>query len=534
MATLALLALLTACTGGSTNLFELTVTPVVADNQSTLLEELDSLVLTITPADGEPIDLEVGSLGEGQSTPFAEIEGQEDATLTFRGFVGSDIAAFGRSEPLTFGDGPQSIEIFVGAVDGLAELASLDEGRSLGALASDDSGRFFLFGGSPEAVNVTELDDGIYALDMAPPSQNLDFVRLDEPMPPLDDDIAGRMGHTATALTRGSHDLLGRILVAGGAAGITISSGTSTTNDASTVSDSAFLFDPATDTATPLSESATLVRRRALHTAHELPTGDVIVVGGIGRASSGWIFEDTAEVFDPDSGTFDLIEGDPEGPLLFHAAAALGDDEVLACGGLEAASNNQFRASYACDIINRSGSFLDAPGLPDDRRIVHAAMAPLPTGEVLLTGGFAPGDTADSLFGFGGEPATNESYIFDGSSWTPLGDDGMKIPRAMHRMLPLANGDVLVVGGVSEGENGFPGVAYGSEHAIACAEVYDWESGRFRVLGDCDPDASVGAMSEARALPAVALDRTWGAMVVGGADRNGDGANGADFYVPVP
>jgi len=530
---LALLSLLTACSGGGGSAFELTVTPVVADNQLDLLSGLDRLVLVITPEGGAPVELEVSALQSGQTTSFEGVAGADAAVLELRGFIGSDVVAIGESETVSFGEGPQDVEIFVAAVDELAELTALSSARAFAAVAPGGDGRFLLFGGSPEGGKLGDRDNAIFSLDLAPPDAGLSFQQLDVTMPALEDGVAGRICHTATPLTQGSHGLLGRILVVGGAAGILDSEGVppATFADASTVTADAFLFDPATDTVTDLSESARLNRNRCLHTAHELPSGQVIVVGGIGDIDGTWAFEQSAEIFDPDHGSFDLASGTPSGPMLFHAAARLGDDRVLACFGLQSAANGLVKGSTDCDIIASSGEITTVDMSGWDLPLVHAAMAPLPDGRVLLTGGFDTTDITDSIFGFDGVPAVADAWIFDGSTWGPA--DSMAVPRAMHRMVPLPNGDVLVVGGVTE-VDGTRGMIYSSDAAVACAEVYDSNSGRFRILGDCDTGAGLGSMSQAAAMPAAGLDVDRGVMVVGGLGRDGGSTSNVDFYAPVP
>lgn len=517
--------------GGGGSSYQLHVVPVLPRNQPDLLSGLDRLSLTIAAPGEDPVTLDVEDLATGDETRFDEIGSYEAATLTLEGFVGSDVVAWGQSEPTDLVEGEIEVRILVAQVDALAELAPLGAGRALAALAADDSGRFLLFGGSPEGTRPTELDGRIQALDVAPAGSDLAFSELDLRMPPLDNGDPGRICHTATTLRQGGHERVGRILVTGGASGIIVETGGgptgSLTVDASTVSISSFLFDPAGDTVQALSESSTLIRERCMHTATELPSGEVVVIGGIGDSASGWVFEQSAEIFDPNAGGFELANGTTSGPAIFHAAAALGDDGVLACGGMDISGATEVTASDACDFVSRAGEITAMEDLPVP--LIHAAMAPLPDGTVLLTGGIDVEGGSDTIYGFSGATALANAWIFDGEQWTET--ESMAVPRAMHQMVALDNGDVLIVGGVTEIDGGL-GLIYASEAAIACAEVYDAQTGRFRTLGSCEPDAGVGALPMAAAAPSVAVDPTWGAMVTGGLNMDEIGASGVSLYVP--
>lgn len=523
---------LLACTGtgsgpGSSD-YALTITPVLPRNQGALLDELDSMDLVITQADGTETVLALSGLAEGDTSTFEELPPLDGAVLELKGYVGNDLAAIGRSEAQTWSTGEDEIRILVAAIDDIAELQPLGDGIAMGALAGDGSGGFFLFGGNGDGVYSSEPSNAIWEIDIAPPSDGLSFEQVaDAQLPPLDNGDTGRICHAATLLTQGDHDKVGRILVTGGASYFMYKEGSSYTPQMDTVTWSAFLFDPDARTVSALPESQALVQPRCGHTSTELPSGDVVVAGGLGVGGQGsWPAQDTAEIFNPVIGGFEKVEGDPTGPLLFHGAAALGDDGVLVCGGLEEGTSG-FKASDACDLITSSGAFTPAASLPEP--LIHPAMASLPDGKVLLSGGVASGTSSYSLFDFPAE-VSNATWIYDGSSWS-AGDD-MAVPRAMHELVALPGGDVLIVGGTREIGN-FWNIVWGSADAVACVELYDAGTGRIKVVGgDCDPDAGLGALPDAVARPMVALDPR-GVLIVGGLAQDEEGAKGVSLYVPA-
>ncbi|MCK6506821.1 hypothetical protein L6R53_26195 [Myxococcota bacterium] len=529
-------ALLAACTGGGGEGgadYSLSITPVLPPNQGALLTELDSMDLVFDALGDEPVVMPLSSLAAGDSSTFDDLPALEGTVLELRGYVGSTLRAYGRTAPLTLQTGGLDLRVLVSAVDEVGHLADLPDPSAFGALAAGGDGRFLLFGGNEEGVFGTESTSSILALSLAPASDDLAFTELEVQMPPRDAQAAGddggegRICHSATPLTRGNHELVGRVLVAGGAAALMQEDGGSYLPDLSTATWSSFLFDPATDTVETLSEAAALVQPRCGHTATELPSGAVVLVGGLGYGTAGQFnAQATAEIFDPLIGGFELVDGTPDGPFLFHGAAALGSEGVLVCGGL-APSGSRWDGSQACDLVGNAGTISSAGALPE--KLIHPAMAPLPDGRVLLTGGAVP-TAASELFYFEAE-VSDRAWIYDGEDWTET--DPMKAPRAMHRMVALPDGDVLVVGGTTEiGE--FWNMVYGTAWAVPCAEVFDADTERFALVGDCDLDAPAGALPEPVALAGVAVDDAFGALVAGGLNENEDGAKGVSLYRPSP
>jgi hypothetical protein len=125
-----------------------------------------------------------------------------------------------------------------------------------------------------------------------------------------------RGSHTATLLPNGT------VLVAGGADFFTATNGLNDTTLAS-----AEIYDPATEIWRP---TGSMNQPRQIHTATLLPSGKVLVAGGISYFNS--IYPTTAELYDPATGTWlptlPLVSGRRD-----HIAALLANGKVLVVGG---------------------------------------------------------------------------------------------------------------------------------------------------------------------------------------------------------
>lgn len=91
------------------------------------------------------------------------------------------------------------------------------------------------------------------------------------------------------------------------------------------------LFDPDTNT---LSSTGALVQGRSKLTAHTLPDGRVILLGGASVSAGGISNPMTSiELYDPAVGTFTTAPYQMGTPRTWHASALLRDGKVLAMGG---------------------------------------------------------------------------------------------------------------------------------------------------------------------------------------------------------
>ncbi|MBI2393821.1 MAG: hypothetical protein HYV09_29890 [Deltaproteobacteria bacterium] len=112
-----------------------------------------------------------------------------------------------------------------------------------------------------------------------------------------------------------------------------------------------------------------------------LADGRVLVAGG--RILSASTIVSSAEMFSPTGGAFGAANAMP-GPKLGAAGAALTTSRILIAGGVAAdSSTTPETATYLYDVA--SGKWSSAGALAAER--LRAAMAPLPGGAALITGG---------------------------------------------------------------------------------------------------------------------------------------------------
>jgi MYXO-CTERM domain-containing protein len=218
--------------------------------------------------------------------------------------------------------------------------------------------------------------------------------------------------HTATLLPEG------KVLFAGGYMGLGYSG----------PSDAAKLFDPATQSfSSPISMKAT----HAQHVATLLPSGQVLLVGSYGFKTPFLtdISSPVAEVFDPATGTFSLVDPitSSRGSL---TATLLPSGEVVVVGGQNLAS------VFATVEVFHPNRLWARAGSMSSGRVHHTATYLPSTNKVLVAGG-------EGSFG---HVATADLYDAVAGTWSSTG--AMTDSRAFHTAtwMPSA-GEVLVAGG---------------------------------------------------------------------------------------
>ncbi len=180
-----------------------------------------------------------------------------------------------------------------------------------------------------------------------------------------------RARHTATLLSTGKVLLVGSISPIG----------------------SAEIFDAASG---HFSATGSLVQARAHHTATLLPNGKVLVVGGTqimppggGGAPPAAVSLDSAEIYDPASGTFQTA-----GKLLAardsHSATLLSNGMVLLAGGythdFDGDANPEWYTMFTTELFDPATSVSTAAASLEGDRAEHVATM-LNNGQVLVTGG---------------------------------------------------------------------------------------------------------------------------------------------------
>ncbi len=223
-----------------------------------------------------------------------------------------------------------------------------------------------------------------------------------------------RVGHRATLLTTGPR--AGQVLVTGGMTKPYFYGDPTATAD---------LFDPATGLFSPAGPN--MAAARVYHTATRLADGRVLVAGGY-PPSGQWDIAESAELYDPATGTFARTTGNLKNPRYGHAATLLANGKVLLTGG-----ETQSEDSDACEVFDpATGTFTSVASMLRNRQ--HHTATLLPDGRVLVVGG-------DASYHYHG---TAEVYDPGANTWTWYGR--MAGPRSRHVAVPLPNGKVLVTG----------------------------------------------------------------------------------------
>ena len=229
-----------------------------------------------------------------------------------------------------------------------------------------------------------------------------------------------RSGHTATLLMNG------KVLVAGGS------------------DETAELFDPATESFAPTGSMSTT---RYGATATLLASGKVLIVGGFGPGASELPRLKTAELYDPFTGTFSPT-GNMALPRVLHAATLLDDGKVLITGGTIDNVGGGVATATSEVYDPSTGAFTTVGNMITDRAQHSATL--LADGQVLVVGGWN-GHRADAADDPPWDPLFAELYDPASGSFTATGS--MSTTRVGHSAIRLANGKVLILGGIPNPQN---------------------------------------------------------------------------------
>ena len=256
------------------------------------------------------------------------------------------------------------------------------------------------------------------------------------------------------------------------------------------------LFDPKTETFTLL--AASLAHARANHSASELPTGEILVIGG--NSGSGVL--DSTEFYDPDTKIFTA------GPTLnqarqSHSARLLPNGLVLISGGNNNPSGDwDIQTSFLSsaelyDLSTNKFTMTGSKNNPTSGGNSHL----LWTGKVLATGG----GTNEAELYTPEMPGTPETWVATGNMITARNSPTYSI---------IDDGRVLITGGLDSAGN-----------PLASAELYDYLTGNFSL--------TIGAMTTPRQHHRIAPLYTGKLLVTGGRPSSSGVLNSAELYDPV-
>ena len=157
--------------------------------------------------------------------------------------------------------------------------------------------------------------------------------------------------------------------------------------------------------------TATMTSARRGHTATLLPTGQVLITGGVDNTLRTAAL-DTAEIYDPTAQTFTALTSTMVTALVYHTATLLPSGQVLLAGGEE--GNGYGTALNTAELYNpTANTFTALSATMTTARFSHTATL-LPTGEVLLAGG-----SLNGTGGSGGQGTVlNSAELYDPTAST--------------------------------------------------------------------------------------------------------------------
>jgi hypothetical protein len=191
-----------------------------------------------------------------------------------------------------------------------------------------------------------------------------------------------------------------------------------------------------------------MLASRVFHTADLLPNGEVLLAGGTTTFFANGT--DIADLFQPATAPFTPTA--PGGTTnLLLAAVVLQDGKTLLTGGEFSASpcgeGGNWFSSASATLFDSSDASFSATGNMSTSRLTHTATL-LTSGQVLIAGGAEVKTTCNRGFGKSTFPSLASAELFEPTTGTFAPTGNMSTARAGHTATLLANGKVLVVGGV--------------------------------------------------------------------------------------
>jgi hypothetical protein len=242
------------------------------------------------------------------------------------------------------------------------------------------------------------------------------------------------------------------------------------------------IYDPSTETFAPTNGIPN--SPHVGHTATLLPGGKVLIAAG--EDWPGALAHKVAELYDPESDTFTLTNGQLNDARVGHSATLLPNGKVLIAGGRGLSSTELF------DPVSQS--FAVGPPMSVERYGNRATL--LPTGKVLIVGD---------------DDASAELYDPVGNTFTSTGS--MTVRRGDPTATLLFTDQVLVAGG-------YTAIGPGTTNS---AELYDPATGTFTAT------ASMGVARQEYTATLLGGGRV---LVAGGYNSTGGNLSSAELFTP--
>lgn len=258
----------------------------------------------------------------------------------------------------------------------------------------------------------------------------LTFSRVQKTTEVLNHSNFKRAFGTASALDDGT------VLLAGGAPVILPNSSEAAIFSDTTGSSGAEIYDHSIQS---FEVVANMKHARSRHQATRLNDGRVLITGG----TNGLQALASAEVYDPATRTFQLVAEMSHGRV-GHTQTLLADGRVWVVGGSTFGSNQAVIAANAQNTTElfdpTTNTFVAGPSIGFNRSF-HTATQ-VADGRVILAGGFSSSGGNNFVLN------SVMSYTPDAGIGKVLNLANLPVPRVGHNTLLLANGKMMVVGGM--------------------------------------------------------------------------------------
>ena len=246
-------------------------------------------------------------------------------------------------------------------------------------------------------------------------------------------------------------------------------------------SDTVEIYSTATDT---FKSTQSLRAKRVGHTATVLPNGKVLVAGGYNGD-----YLASAEIYDPATGRF-TVTGQMAMPRSDHVAVLLKNGKVLLAGGI--GTGWTFLAS--AELYDPSTGAFTLTGSMTTARESHTVTL-LKSGKVLIAGGHKDRRAAMTVY--------SSAELYDPERGIFSATGSMTTIRHKHAAALLPDGNVLIAGGSDKRD---------WQGQYASAEIYDSTAGKFRAIGDMN-------MARFKLANAVVSLRDGKILLAGGGER---------------